>query len=357
MKNDLPNSHAYSELSTVSKTPNQSPAVSVIMPVYKVERYVGESIHSVLNQKFQDFELIILDDASPDASTSEIMKFTDPRIRCLHHETNQGLAMARNTAIRAASGNYIALLDSDDIALPNRLMEQIRFLDANPNVGVVGTWAELIDEAGDDCGSRYNPYPDRLLRPLMVFRNTLIVSSLMIRREALPDELFQPMLAEDYDFTSRISQIWDIAVLPQPLIQYRLNSQGLMSTRWQQVKDDTWRTQQRLLEQLGIYPSPEEKTLHQRISHATSDGMDSLTAQRASHWMRRILESNRQRGCYPQSDLEEAASEVLTSLWRQTTGEGVRVVPKAFSSFSVLGVRPKMSQMARLAAKAFMASR
>lgn len=327
------------------------------MPVYKVERYIGDSIRSVLNQTYQDFELILLDDASPDESATEIAKFNDPRIRYLRHETNQGLAMARNTAIRAASGQYIALLDSDDIALPERLFEQVRFLEVNPKVGVVGTWAELIDEVGSPLGKRSNPYPDRLLRPLLVFRNTLIVSSLMIRCEALPDGLFQPMLAEDYDFTSRISPVWDIAVLPKPLVQYRLNSQGLMSTRWQQVKDDTWRTQQRLLEQLGIYPSAEEKALHQRIAHATSEGMDPATAQQASHWMRRILEANRQRGCYPQSDLEEAASEVLTSLWRQTTGEGVRVVPQAFSSFSVLGVRPKMSQMARLAAKAFMASR
>lgn len=333
------------------------PLVSVIMPVYKVERYVGESIQSVLNQTFQDFELILLDDASPDTSAIEIAKFNDPRIRYLRHETNQGVAMARNAAIRAASGSFIAFLDSDDIALPDRLAEQVQCLDENPNLGLVGSWADLIDESGTGCGSRRNPYPDRLLRPMLVFRNTFILSSLMIRRAALPDGLFGKILAEDYDFVSRVLPVWDVAVMPRPLVQYRLNTQGSMSTRWQQVKDDTWRTQQRLLEQLGIYPSAEEKALHQRIAHATSEGMNSATAQQASHWMRRILEANRQRGCYPQSDLEEAALEILTSLWRQTTGEGVRVVPQAFSSFAVLGVRPRMGQMARLAAKAIMAGR
>lgn len=327
------------------------------MPVYKVERYVAHSIQSVLDQSMEDWELILVDDASPDSSTEVIATFSDQRIRYIKHENNKGLAEARNTGILAARGDYIALLDSDDVASPDRLATQLRFLENHPGVGLVGSWAELIDEAGNKTGLRSNPYPDNLLRPMLVFRNTFIASSLMIRKSALPANLFRTMLAEDYDFTSHLAENWDVAVLPSYLIHYRINSQGLMGTRWQQIKADCWITQQRLLQQLGVSASPAEAELHQRISHAAADGIDSSEAQRAGRWMVRILQANEASRRYDQTLLNQACEEVLLSLWRGAAIEGISTVFKARASLAELGRAPSLGQMARLAGRALRTAR
>ncbi|UCV05492.1 glycosyltransferase family 2 protein [Dechloromonas denitrificans] len=330
----------------------RTPKISVVMPVYKVERYVAHSIQSVLDQSMDDWELILVDDASPDASAEVIAKFTDQRIRYLKHENNKGLAEARNTGIHAAQGDYIALLDSDDVALPDRLAKQVRFLENNPGVGLVGTWAELIDEAGNKAGLRSNPYPDNLLRPMLVFRNPFIASSLMIRKNALPTDLFRTMLAEDYDLTSRIAENWDIVYLPNYLIQYRINTQGLMGTRWPQIKADCWTTQQRLLTQVGISANNAEAKLHQKISHATTDGIESTEAKWAGRWMVKILQANETSRLYDQSLLRKVCEEVLLSLWRGAAKEGISTVFKARASLSELGQAPSLRQMARLAGRA-----
>lgn len=334
---------------------NQRPLISVVMPVFKVERYVAKAIQSVIEQSMADWELILVDDASPDASAEIIAGFADRRIRHIRHAQSLGPAIARNTAIQTAQGDYIALLDSDDIAHPDRLAKQFEFLENNPQAGLVGCWAELISEAGQVTGLRRNPYPNHLLSPMLVFRNTFITSSLTIRKAAIPSTMFGAMLAEDYDFVSRLAERWDIAVLPETLIQYRLNSQGLMGTRWQQIKADCWATQLRLLEQLGIEPTATEAQLHQRISHAVSDGITSSEAERAGPWLEKIIAANDRSARYERDQLRQVCSEILMSLWRCAASEGFAAVFKARSAMAAFGQPPGLGQMARLAARAWRA--
>lgn len=330
----------------------RQPKISVIMPVYKVEHYVAHSIQSVLDQTFDNWELLVVDDASPDASASVIARFTDPRIRYIRHETNLGVSEARNTGIRHARGEYLALLDSDDIALPERLAAQIRYLERHPKIGLVGTWAELIDENGNKTGLRNNPYPDELLRSMLLFRNTFNTSSLMLRKCSLPNGLFKNMLGEDYDFVSVLAEIWDVACLPSYLIQYRINSQGLTGTRWPQMKADCWTTQQRLLARLGLDATADEAALHQRISHATADGISAGEAEVACHWVAKILQANETTSIYPPAQLRHACEEILFSLWRQAASEGIVTVFKARNALAPLGIRPGLGQMARMARRA-----
>lgn len=331
-----------------------SPRVSVIMPVFKVERYLAAAIESVLAQQFPDFELILVDDASPDTSADVIREFDDVRIRYLRHEQNRGISAARNTGIDSARGEFIAFLDSDDTAVPGRLAEQVAVLDAHPQTGLVGSWAELVNESGHHIGFRENPFRDDLIRPLLLFRNTLTLSSLIVRRSALPHGLFNTMLAEDYDFISRIPKHWKFAVLPEVLVQYRINQQGAMSSKWAEVKAGAWKTQLRLLRELGVEPSAPEADLHQRISHATRDGIDPGTAQAATGWIARIIEANRHSNCYRQNDLEAAAGEVLFSLWRQTTSEGRQVIRAANASCRSIGYRPRFADGTKFVVKALL---
>lgn len=328
------------------------PKISVIMPVYKVERYVAYSIQSILDQTYKNWELLAVDDSSPDNSANIIARFSDSRIHYIRHNTNQGVAKARNTGINNASGDYIALLDSDDIALPSRLIEQLKYLENNPKVGLVGTWAELIDEHGKKIGLRNNPYPDNLLRPMLLFRNTFNTSSLMIRKSALPPGLFRSMLGEDYDLISRLPETWEVACLPSYLIQYRINSQGLTGTRWSQMKDDCWTIQHRLLDQLKLNASTEEAELHKKISHAAADGICSYDAKLACDWVCKILKANEQNPIYSANLLHRVCEEVLLGLWRQAASEGISAVFQAHRALAPLGIPPSFRQIARMAQSA-----
>ena len=133
-----------------------TPRVSVIMPVYHVEAYVGIAIQSVLNQSFTDFELIIVDDGGHDNSVAICRGFDDERIRIVSQK-NRGVAGARNTGIAQARGAYIALLDSDDIWMPEKLAVHVAHLDAKPDVGASYAAAALIDEQGHFLRIRQQP--------------------------------------------------------------------------------------------------------------------------------------------------------------------------------------------------------
>ena len=104
------------------------------MPLYNAEKYVFKAVNSILNQSFRDFELIIVDDCSVDNSASIVTEFNDDRIKFFSNERNQGIAYTRNRAIELASGEYIAIMDDDDIAPLNRLEREVLYLDENPNI-------------------------------------------------------------------------------------------------------------------------------------------------------------------------------------------------------------------------------
>ena len=127
-----------------------SPKVSVIMSVYNGEKYLKEAINSILNQTFKDYEFIIVNDASTDKSIKILEEYAkkDNRIGLIHNEKNIGLTRSLNKAIKSANGAYIARQDADDISLPPRLEEEVNFLDKHPTVGLVGSYAWMIDEKG-----------------------------------------------------------------------------------------------------------------------------------------------------------------------------------------------------------------
>ena len=120
------------------------PKVSVLMPVYKTpELFLKEAIESILNQTFKDFEFLIIDDCPEDKTCENIISsFTDKRIKYIRNEINLGISGTRNRLLQIAKGKYIAVMDHDDVSLPERFEKQVAFLDAHPEIGVVGCQAE-----------------------------------------------------------------------------------------------------------------------------------------------------------------------------------------------------------------------
>jgi glycosyltransferase involved in cell wall biosynthesis len=126
-----------------------SPKVSVVIKSYNHAPYVRQSIQSILDQSFQDFEIVVTDDGSTDGTPDVVREFSDPRIRLDVFERNRGISNAMNATIARARGELIAILNSDDFALPNRIERQVAFLDANQETAAVFGLPRTVDEKGD----------------------------------------------------------------------------------------------------------------------------------------------------------------------------------------------------------------
>lgn len=208
----------------------ENPVVSIVLPVYNGEKYLEASIASIFNQTFRDFELIIINDGSKDESEAIVRKFDDPRIRYVFNE-NQGLGKSLIQGVSMARGEFVARQDADDISLSLRLEKQIAFLNQHPEVALVGTWADIIDEKDEfQHRSHTHPIEPKILKFELVFNNPFVHSSVMFRRkqiETVGGYAPERNAFEDYDLWSRVSHQYQVANLPEKLLLYREVSTGI----------------------------------------------------------------------------------------------------------------------------------
>lgn len=230
------------------------PQVSVIVPAYKAGATLRAAVDSLLGQSLREIEVIVVEDACPQACTAVLDGATDPRLRVLRLPRNGGVSTARNAGMAQARADLIALLDADDISLPDRLARQVALMRQRPELGLCAGLSHTIDEAG----RRVQEARDTLrlsepaLAAVLLFLNPLTTSSFMVRRSALPAQGFRSMLSEDYDLVVEIAATHPITLIPQALVEYRLSSGGAMSTRLEQVAAGAVAVQRRQFQQLGI---------------------------------------------------------------------------------------------------------
>lgn len=166
------------------RTDTKEVKISVIMPVYCAEKYVGEAVNSILNQSFQDFELLIIDDKGGDNSMDIVHAIHDSRIWVLENDCNRGIAFATNVGLSHARGKYIALMDDDDIAMKDRLQFEYDYLESHPDIDVVGGGDICVDETGKVMSYRREVIcnPKRIKAELL-FRSRVHNATSMYRRE------------------------------------------------------------------------------------------------------------------------------------------------------------------------------
>ena len=223
---------------------NSIPVVSVVIPMYNVEKYIEECINSVLNQTYHHFEVILVDDGSMDNTLNIVNKFNDPRIRIVR-QTNRGLSGARNTGIDVARGIYIALLDADDYWAPTKLAKHVKHLNSRPNVGISYSPSLFISEEGDLLGVGQFPKLKNITKQHVFCRNPIgNGSSPVIRRSLLSQVSFfgenrdeyrrmyfneNLRQSEDIELWTRIalSTEWKFEGISSPLTYYRVNNAGL----------------------------------------------------------------------------------------------------------------------------------
>ena len=212
---------------------HSNPIVSVIMPVYNAEQYLTYAIESVLNQTYSEFELIIINDASTDNSGEIIKKYSDKRIKVITHESNKGVVCSTNEGIEKSGGEYISILDDDDIYEPKKLENQILYFNQNPEIDVVGGRCHFIDEEGKIISEggvpRYNP---KIYRAQLLFYNLGFVnSSVMYRKNFIVENGLKyednTYGMQDYLFFVKASKVGQISAISDFIVRYRLHVDNL----------------------------------------------------------------------------------------------------------------------------------
>lgn len=214
-----------------------TPKISVCIPTYNRAAFVREAIESVLRQTRQDFEIIVFDDASTDATPEVVGQVDDDRVRYFRQERNVGVSANRNSCLAVARGEYIAWLDSDDVYLPHMLEAQSAVLDGHPGVGMVHGAFEVVDESGRRLPDWPRPFEDDVVEPgLAAFRelilsNEVATPTVMTRRDCQqrvgPYSNRLRTSGEDWDVWLRIALISDVAYTASPVAQVRCHPGSL----------------------------------------------------------------------------------------------------------------------------------
>lgn len=282
------------------------------MPVYNGEKYIRDAIESILKQTFTDFEFLIINDGSTDRSIDIIQSYNDSRIRVVNNERNLGLIATLNKGFDLAQGEYIARMDCDDISLPERLEDQVKFMERHLEIGVCGTKVKTICKKVPfvlNYPTNSNLIKSRFLfgpgiaHPSVIFRKSLIE-----KYSLRYDPRF--VRAEDYEFWIRCSKHFPLSNIDKILLLYRLHPEqvGKMYKDIQQKTSNKIRFMQ--IERLGINPSEEEYELHQDIS--TYKFQSSKDFLNKSHlWLLKLSHANKMNNYYP----EPSFSEVLAERW------------------------------------------
>jgi glycosyltransferase involved in cell wall biosynthesis len=237
---------------------SENPTVSVLMSVYNTEPYLAQTMESMLGQTFEDFEFIIIDDGSTDSSRKILEEYAakDKRI-CLTSRENRGISRTRNEMLAKARGEFIAVMDADDIALPERLARQVEFLQGHPHVVCVAATHEVIDEKGRLLLTRLEPpqHNDEIQRLALAGHQVFNHPSVMIRRAALVqiggyDETLP--LGHDMDLWLRLGEIGELAGMKDTLQKYRQRTNSVSKQKRIQQYEEVKEACQRAWRRRGI---------------------------------------------------------------------------------------------------------
>lgn len=261
-------------------------AVSVVITTYNEAEFIGAAIDSMLRQTIEDFELVIVDDGSTDATREIVREYDDPRIRLIPKE-HLGRSAALNCAIRHAEHEYIAIVDPDDLSTPRRLAVQREFLDANPAVGIVGSAYEAVNEIRGESYTREYPTSDDEIRRAMAKFIPIPHSSVMARKDALVaaglyDETREVIV--DLDLYIRVASEYELANVEEPLIRRQIRSDSnfhsLFSDRKRQLS--LLRLNVRAIRELSLPPYYYAYPFAHLVYWQLPDGLKRTIRRRAS---------------------------------------------------------------------------
>lgn len=211
------------------------PKVTILMSVYNGGKYLRQAIDSILNQTFEDFEFLIINDGSTDKTLEILQSYNDPRIKIVNNKKNIGLTKSLNKGINLARGQYIARMDADDISLPDRLQKQYQFLKNNKNIGVVGSNMYLINQSGKKVGRNSKSQKHFLIKWKCFIGFPMSHPTIMAKTKVLRTNLYNEnfISSQDVELWSRL--IFDKNIkftnLNDYLLKYRMHPDSVIKKR------------------------------------------------------------------------------------------------------------------------------
>lgn len=292
-----------------------SPLVSVLMTLYNKGPYVEDAVRSVLASSLTDFELLVVDDGSTDGGPAAVEAINDPRVRLLKAERNTGRPSAANRGYDAARGRYVAVLDADDVMFPERLERQVAFLEANPEIGAVGS-SLLVPGARDELWSWARN--DEEARGLMLFGDPICYGTAMFRRAVLEEhhlrcneQWLRPGM--DYLFIFSLAPHLRYANIAEPLTFYRFAEQNMRFGR--DPVDDRAAIYKEQFRMLGLDVSSEEVDFQLMLHRLFRMPPDSRSVRALHGWVARLKAMNRERGLFPVRIFEQEIERRMARLF------------------------------------------
>jgi len=315
-----------------------NPLVSVVLSVYNGEKYLLETIESILNQTYNNFEFIIIDDGSTDKSLEIIKSYNDERMVLISRE-NRGLVASLNEGIEKAKGVYIARMDADDISLETRFEEQVAFMEQNPNIGVCGT---AIIGFGEDMEERVATYAalNSRLQTELLFSSIFAHPTVMMRKEILLKHNLkyekESLHAEDFALWVSLAQYTKFANLKEPLLKYRILQNSITREAEREV-EKRYGVIKAIFEQelmrLEIYNSEEENRLHFNLTVNDRIRDNKISFSELKRYFSKIVDANSKKRVFDSLELKKVLGKKW--LWNLYYRREVRAV---FSKYFIYGL-------------------
>jgi glycosyltransferase involved in cell wall biosynthesis len=298
------------------------PLCSVVMSVYNGEVYLKEAIDSILQQSYDNFEFIIIDDASSDGSLEIILSYKDSRIVLIQNEKNLFLAASLNKGIRIAKGKYIVRMDADDISMKDRLLKQVSFMESNPQVGISGTCSEIIGH-----GSGFGNYSqdDQTIKFKLLHECHLLHPTLILRKELIfENNLFyneEYRKNQDYELFVRAIDITEFANLPDRLIKYRQTEDNVKREVHNQ-KENVLILQKKLFHKIGIEVTDHKLHLYKLINKQEYPQSKEFLIE-SCEFLQLLVYSNNEKRFFTTEKFEAYINNLFENVCRNVKGTGL----------------------------------
>jgi len=309
--------------------------VSVLMPVYNREDLVREAIESVLRQDFSDFEFIIINDGSADNTDQVIRSFSDERIRYFTNDLNLGIARSRNKAFSLSKGTYIAVMDSDDVCHPGRLAAQVGYLDEHPDIGVLGTAAQVIDRNNRKGVIYRMPSMHHMIKWEMPFRSPFVHPSVMIRRPLLEQANGYDVERDtvvDYELWVRLRNFTRFANLDDVYIFYRHHERNITHTKSGEQMADALQIRRRVFEEELKTEIPIEEIYQLQLFLVSPTKASPKDVRTATYLIYRLARTFMKKPGYTKPEKQEIYRDALkkmAGIYYHKSRRDLRLIPAA----------------------------
>ncbi len=278
---------------------HDSPLISVLLPCYNVEKYLEESVGSVLNQTYTNFEIIAIDDCSTDNTFNILNQLAqkDGRIKVYRNETNLKLIRTLNSGVALCNGKYIARMDADDISLPERFSKEVAFLENNPDYGIVSTQFHTFKDGHTKLYPYKNPTDYEQLQAYLLFKSGICHPASMIRKTVFTELGLkfetEYLHVEDYAFWSKAIYVTKLANIPgEPLLYYRVHA-AQVSSKYEELQTQNKKKVFKIhCKKLNLDYSDEAMEIYSSVAEANPVYSSIEFLEKCEDFMCRLIKKN-----------------------------------------------------------------